>query len=239
MRISVHAGHNPDGMIACGAVGYIKESTAARLIKDEIVSLINRSSIDTAVDITVNDGKSQNNILARLVKSMNTGGYDLNVSIHLNSYKKEESDGQTKGVECYYFPGDKEAEKIAKNICSEIAANGYRNRGIKDGSGLYVIKHSEKSTILVECCFCDDPDDVAIFDASTMAHAIVKGILGKVPDEKPYLNDLNTEEEKPLESAISNGSFYRVQVGAFSNKENAIKLQKELNKAGFNAIITR
>ena len=27
MRINVHAGHNPDGKAACGAVGLIKEST--------------------------------------------------------------------------------------------------------------------------------------------------------------------------------------------------------------------
>ena len=27
MKINVHAGHNPDGKIACGAVGLIKEST--------------------------------------------------------------------------------------------------------------------------------------------------------------------------------------------------------------------
>ncbi len=27
MKINVHAGHNPDGKIACGAVGLKKEST--------------------------------------------------------------------------------------------------------------------------------------------------------------------------------------------------------------------
>ena len=30
MRINIHAGHNPDGKIACGAVGLIRESTEAK-----------------------------------------------------------------------------------------------------------------------------------------------------------------------------------------------------------------
>ena len=33
MKINVHAGHNPDGKIDCGAVGLIKESTEARKVK--------------------------------------------------------------------------------------------------------------------------------------------------------------------------------------------------------------
>lgn len=33
MRINVHAGHNPAGMTACGAVGLINESTENRKVK--------------------------------------------------------------------------------------------------------------------------------------------------------------------------------------------------------------
>ena len=38
MRINIHAGHNPDGMTACGAVGLIRESTEARAVKDRVVA---------------------------------------------------------------------------------------------------------------------------------------------------------------------------------------------------------
>ena len=34
MKFNIHAGHNPDGKIACGAIGLIKESTEARKVKD-------------------------------------------------------------------------------------------------------------------------------------------------------------------------------------------------------------
>lgn len=33
MIINVHAGHNPDGKVACGAIGIIRESTEARNVK--------------------------------------------------------------------------------------------------------------------------------------------------------------------------------------------------------------
>ena len=40
MKFNVHAGHNPDGKIACGACGLIKESTEARKVKKEVVKLL-------------------------------------------------------------------------------------------------------------------------------------------------------------------------------------------------------
>ena len=43
MVINVHAGHNPDGKIACGAVGLVKESTEARKIKDEVIRFLKDS----------------------------------------------------------------------------------------------------------------------------------------------------------------------------------------------------
>lgn len=37
MRINIHAGHNPDGRTACGAVSLLRESTEARLVKDKVI----------------------------------------------------------------------------------------------------------------------------------------------------------------------------------------------------------
>lgn len=36
MKINIHAGHNEDGKIACGAIGIIKESTEARRVSAEL-----------------------------------------------------------------------------------------------------------------------------------------------------------------------------------------------------------
>ena len=42
MKINVHAGHNPDGKVACGAIGLIKESTEARKVKKEVIRLLRK-----------------------------------------------------------------------------------------------------------------------------------------------------------------------------------------------------
>ena len=37
MKINMHAGHNPDGKVACGATGFLKESTEARNVKNAAI----------------------------------------------------------------------------------------------------------------------------------------------------------------------------------------------------------
>ena len=84
MIINVHAGHNPDGKVACGAVGVIKESTEARKVKDEVIRLL-KAAGHTVYDCTVNDGTSANDVLVKIVKKCNTHKADLDVSIHFQS----------------------------------------------------------------------------------------------------------------------------------------------------------
>ena len=66
MIINVHAGHNPDGMKACGAIGLIKESTQARLVKNKLIELL-RAEGHTVYDCTCENGTSQNNVLSKIV----------------------------------------------------------------------------------------------------------------------------------------------------------------------------
>lgn len=65
MVINVHAGHNPDGKVACGACGILKESTQARKVKDIVIKKL-RAKGHTVYDCTVNDGKSQTDVLKKL-----------------------------------------------------------------------------------------------------------------------------------------------------------------------------
>lgn len=58
MIINIHAGHNPDGKIACGAVELMKESTEARRVKDYVIKYL-RQQGHTAFDCTIDDEKMQ------------------------------------------------------------------------------------------------------------------------------------------------------------------------------------
>lgn len=181
MRINIHAGHNPDGMTACGAVGLIRESTEARAVKDRVVVQLTAMG-HTVHDCTCNNGTSQQDVLKRIVAACNTHTVDLDISIHFNAGAQAESDGKTTGTEVLVYNNASGAVPWAQQIADSIAALGYRNRGIKERPGLYVLKHTKAPALLVECCFVDDPDDVAIYNADRMAAAIVAGITGQAAE---------------------------------------------------------
>ena len=61
-----------------------------------------------------------------------------------------------KGVEAYTFEGRQYPDAV--EVCEMIAALGFKNRGVKEGSGLYVIKKTKAKAILFEICFVNEPD---------------------------------------------------------------------------------
>ncbi len=80
----------------------------------------------------------------------------------------------------------RQARAVLNNICSL----GYTNRGLKDGSGLYVLKHTKAKAMLIECCFCDNSGDMNRYNAENMANAIVKGLVGTtVTTSQPSTNN--------------------------------------------------
>ena len=241
MRINIHAGHNPDGKVACGAIGFIKESTENRNVKNEVIRQLKGLGHEV-YDCTVENGTSKNNVLTNIVAKCNKNDVDLDVSIHFNAGASDSTgNGKTTGTEVYVYSTSSKAKAYADRVVSEIAKLGFKNRGVKVNTSLYVLRKTLNPAMLIECCFVDDKDDVALYDYKSMADAIVKGICGKNYKEPIE----NTEEDK---EASKNGSEsvtgdsasgYRVQVGYYCKKENAEAMQKKLKAAGFGAIIVK
>ena len=170
MKIVLNAGHTRTGA-GSGAIGYLNESLEAR----RVVSLVKhylRGKGHTVIDATIEKAASQSAYLQAVVKTANKhADADLFVSIHFNA-------GGGRGCECYTWRGKKTAAAVG--ICSELNKYGFRNRGVKDGSGLYVIKKTECPAVLVEVCFLDDRKDCELYESITVnrvAQAITRGIL--------------------------------------------------------------
>ena len=103
MRINVHAGHNPAGKVACGAVGIINESTEARRVKDEVISQL-RELGHTVYDCTVDNGTGQSDVLKKIVAKCNAHAVDLDVSIHFNAGAGDQKgNGKTTGLSASVF----------------------------------------------------------------------------------------------------------------------------------------
>ena len=201
-KYNIHAGHNPDGKVACGACGIIKESTEARKVVKYLIEYI-KSVGHTVYDCTCNDGTSQSDVLVKIVKKCNQHtNIDLDVSIHFNSGASDEKgNGKTTGVEVLINSDSSKAKPYAARICKKVSALGFKNRGVKVRNDLYVLKHTNAPALLVECCFVDDKDDCNLYNAKKIAKAIAEAILYKsITATKTTTTTTNSSSEKPQET---------------------------------------
>ena len=203
MIINIHAGHNPDGKSACGAVGLIKESTEARLVKDKVITYLKEMG-NTVYDCTVDNGTGQSDILNKIVRNCNSHTVDLDISIHFNSGRNDyKGDGSVGGTEVWVYKTGSMAFAAAEDIAKSISGLGFRNRGVKVSKDLYFLAKTKAEALLIECCFVDDMDDIKIYNPEAMAKAIVKGITGKeVKEENNVIISKIEDFEKWLNSFL-------------------------------------
>lgn len=208
MIINCHAGHNPDGKVANGAVGLIKESTEARKVKDEVIRLLRKEG-HTVFDCTVDNGTSQNDVLKKIVNKCNQNKVDLDISIHFNAGANDlKGNGRGCGTEVFVYKIGNSSTNYAKNIVENISKLGFKNRGVKEDKNLYILKNTKSPSLLIECLFVDDKDDVNLYDYKTMAKAIVEGILNK---------SLDTKDTK-----------YGVDINYFDTRDKAVEFSNKL-----------
>ena len=209
MKMNVHAGHNPDGKRACGAIGIIKESTENRKVCKEVIRLLRENGV-TVYNCTVDDGKDVGDVVYKIVNKCNKHNVDFDMSIHFNSGAKDKKgNDKSTGVEVLIRSDvNKELVQMANRICKSVSKLGFKNRGIKYRKDLYFLNNTNDPALLVECCFVDDKDDIELYNYKTMAKAIVEGVLDKTlsevkkDDKKEDIkkedtkNDLKKEETK-------------------------------------------
>ena len=171
MKIAVDLGHGIGQ--DRGAVGFIREEEIINSVGTLVVEKLKKKG-HTVYE--VRPTKSAYTVLQSLnyrTITSNSLGVNLYISIHANA-------GGGEGVEIYTFGGqnNKEASKVLNNIVKL----GFKNRGIKDGSRLYVVRHTNARAMLIEVCFVDNKSDVDKYKnigAEAIAEAIVNGIVGE------------------------------------------------------------
>ena len=143
MVINVHAGHNPDGRIACGAIGLLKESTQARNVKNEVIRQLQLMG-HTVYDCTCDNGVNQQDVLNKIIKKCNAHKAELDVSIHFNSGANDTNgNGVTTGSEVWIYKDSSSSKTAAQRIVNNLASVGFKNRGVKTSTGLYVLRKTK------------------------------------------------------------------------------------------------
>ncbi|MDE6973824.1 MAG: N-acetylmuramoyl-L-alanine amidase [Lachnospiraceae bacterium] len=168
MVVGINCGHTASGP-GYGAVGIVKESEHNRLVGQALMDLL-RSSGVTVIDCTIDQANTQGEYLAATVALANRQDLDWFISIHFNA----SSTHTGHGVEVYTYEGRQYQDAI--DVCTNLEELGFTNRGVKAGTGLYVIRKTKAKSMLIECCFCDNQQDIDIYQAAGGAEAIAKAI---------------------------------------------------------------
>jgi N-acetylmuramoyl-L-alanine amidase len=179
MKIGVNCGHTVSGTTGSGAVGYLNESNETRNIGYKVIAKL-KGLGHTVIDCTNDRAASVNDNLKKIAKMANAQALDLFISIHLNA-------GGGQGCECYTYGGEKLDE--TEKICSQLESLGFKDRGVKDGSDLYVLRKTTAKAILIEVCFVDNKADAELYNeigTTKIADAICNAIVGEA---KPWYED--------------------------------------------------
>lgn len=178
----------------------------------------------------------------------NAIGADLFVSIHRNSFP---TDNTAFGVESLVYDLSGLKYEIAQSINAELETVGFRNLGVKARPNLVVLKRTKMPAVLVEVGFINSDVDNELFDSlfDDIANAIATGILdvlwskGLIPDGREEQDDGSNGETSGDETITteehlnSESELYRVQVGAFRNRQYAERLLNELLEQDYPAYI--
>ena len=209
MKVAVRGGHCPK---VPGARGILDELIEDRKVKDALIKYSKQLG-NEVLDVTPPDSTSSSD-LSYGVNEANNWGADLFVSIHFNNAYSSYNGALGTEV-CVYSEYD-----TAKRVVNKMASLGFKNRGQKVRTGLYELRHTSMKSMIVEVCFVEATEDVALYKklgydkiGKTIAEAIVNSSTNST--------DSTTPEPTPSSPPTTNYDSW------------VARLQEECNKQGF------
>ncbi|MFC3886041.1 N-acetylmuramoyl-L-alanine amidase [Bacillus songklensis] len=162
--------------------------------------------------------------LGTRVKRANDAKADFYLSVHANAAGGMW--GKAEGIETY--AGKTEASKRAARILQRYLIQGtkLKDRGIKDGSWLYVAKYTNMPTVLVECGFMDNRREAELLRSEAYrqecAVELARGLCEYF--SVPYV------PEPAVQGIADDGKTYRLRTGTFKGITTATRFKNELER---------
>ena len=147
------------------------------------------------------------------MQKANREDLDWFIAIHFNA-------GGGQGVEVYTYEGRQYKDAI--DVCNNISALGFNNRGVKAGTGLYVIRRTKAKSMLIEVCFVDTEDANKYLEVGykSIAKAIVDALDNHISSSLAV--DTNTSSTSQTQSTTVN-----------TGNDWVRRLQQECNNQGY------
>ena len=114
------------------------------------------------------------------VKIGNESSADIFVSIHLNKIPQQQYDGW----QTFYKDGNEQGKKLAEKIQSNLndAIQKENKRVAKTIDNVYIIKHVEIPTTIVECGFLSNPEEEKLLLEDEYQNKLAWGIYNGIID---------------------------------------------------------
>lgn len=225
-KVYIGVGH---GGSDSGAVKYLVEKDV-----NLKMALACRDYLKAAgVAVKISRTTDRDSSITEKVTAANSWGADLALDIHNNA-------GGGDGAEVYHSIVNGTGKILAENILSEFEKIGQNVRGAKtkqeNGTDYFgFIRLTDMPAVITEAVFVDNAADAAQADTDAECKmfgvAIAKGVLKTLG-----IADNVVRPSTPSKPAQI---IYRVQVGAYTNRSNAVKLAKKLNSIGYNTLIVK
>lgn len=167
-------------------------------------------------NVTIGD-VNKNWYESNLINNKNIPKGSVVLELHMDSSPVKSAKGAHVVIDADFKP-DADDEALAKFITGIFPGRSQKIVGRNDLANPNRAQAAGINYRLLECGFISNSGDVKIFNEKI--DEIAKGIL------KSFKIDV-----------IEKKKIYRVQIGAFSVKNNAIKLRDELKAKGYDAII--
>lgn len=172
--------------------------------------------------------------LADRCKKSNAFNADVYISIHHNAGINGGIGG---GTIVYYYSSKlarkTQAQKLYDAIVKHTKLIGNRSSKIIKNA-FYVLKNTNAEAFLIENGFMDSATDVPVILTENHANKTAQGLLEFLVNEYS-LKKANAATEES--TTTSKDALYRVQCGAFKNKETAEALKNKLINDGYAAIV--
>ena len=228
MKIMIDAGHGyktPGKSSPDGLKEYEFNRSVAEYLKD--------SFTDYDTDLFFAHSDSYDVPLEERTNRANSLGVKLYISIHANAAGNGDWH-KASGIESYIHTSKPaEALSLATKIQGNlISSTGLYDRGIKTAD-FHVLRETKMTAVLIECGFMTSANDIKLLKSEhyrkQCAQAIAKAIIA--------CYSLRRKIHTPTKNDTVNTILYKVQLGAFLDKQNALNLASKLKHHGFEATI--
>ncbi len=232
MKIVLDAGH---GYTTSGkrTVDGLREYEFNRAVANEMQQLLGGYE---NVSVVFTHSDTRDVPLKERTDKANAEKANVFISIHANAFGNGTTWNNAKGIETYVHDSKpQESFALAEAVQKELIEKTKRDdRGVKLAD-FHVLRETKMTAILIECGFMTNQEEAQALKSAayrkTCAEAIIEALASFYKLKKK-----SAPVQEPAPNSAS-GKMYKVQVGAFAEKQNATALANELKNKGYSVIV--